>query len=96
MEDHALNAAFESEYEKFKSTLASSPLYRSLQAISEQTTAVFNAVNDGIEELCGLYLDRDQRNSIVCDLSNMILDTALRHGLEDSDLTFNHNSAAND
>jgi hypothetical protein len=96
MENSALNAAAESEFEKFKATMASSPLYCSLQTISEQTTAVFNAVNDGIEELCGLYLNEGQRNSIVCDLSNMILDTALRHGLEDSDLTFDLISAAND
>lgn len=92
MENSALSAAAESEYEKFKATMASSPIYCSLQAISEQTTAVFNAVNDGIEGLCGLYLDRDQRNSIVCDLSNMILDTALRHGFEDSDLTFTNDN----
>lgn len=92
MENSALNAAAESEFEKFKATMASSPLYRSLQNISEQTTAVFNAVNDGIEELCGLYLNSDQRNSIVCDLSNMILDTALTHGLEDSDLTFTNDN----
>ncbi|WP_449471679.1 hypothetical protein [Sphingobium chungangianum] len=96
MENHALNAAFEAEYAKFKATMASSPLYRSLQTISEQTTAVFNAVNDGIEELCGLYLNNDQRNAVTCELTDMILDTALRHGREDSDLTFDVEGAAND
>jgi hypothetical protein len=96
MENHEMNSAFEAEYEKIKATMASSPLYRSLQTISEQTTAVFNAVHDGIEELCGLYLNHDQHNTVTCDLTEMILDAALRHGREDSDLTFDVEGADND
>lgn len=71
--------------------MASSPIYRALQNISQETTAVYEAIHDGIEGLCGLYLNHDERNVIVCDVSSTILESALRHGREDSSLTLTDN-----
>ncbi|CAN5121113.1 hypothetical protein BH10PLA2_BH10PLA2_00390 [soil metagenome] len=68
----------------YQQQLLDSPVYRPLQTITREVASLLDALSVGVESLCGFYLTTEQRNRVVCDVSNMLLDTARRHGFEDS------------
>ena len=63
---------------------ANHPVYQPLQNISQEIASLLDQLTVGITNLCGFYLTTEQRNKIVFDISDLLLEAAKRHGVEDS------------
>lgn len=74
---------------QYAKEMSENPVYQSLQSITTSAASIIDQIGCDIEAMCGFYLTMEQRNTIVINLSNMLLDRAITHGFEDSSSSIN-------